>query len=71
MIRSQSSPVMIEPDPFTLTGEQRRRAARLVASKSRDAADCGQLLAMLGLTPADGARQRTAARPEESDGVSH
>jgi hypothetical protein len=50
---------MVEPDPFILTGEQRRQAARLVASKSRDATDCGELLAMLGLTTAP-ARPGTA-----------
>ncbi|MBB4688184.1 hypothetical protein [Amycolatopsis jiangsuensis] len=40
--------------PFTLPREERHRAARVVASTSHDAADCELLLAMLGLTPADG-----------------
>jgi hypothetical protein len=41
-------------DPFTLDDGQRRRATRVVASKARDAADCGLLLAVLGLSAADG-----------------
>lgn len=34
--------------------EVRRRAARYVASRSADAADCAELLAALGLTATDG-----------------
>ncbi|MGH3858005.1 enoyl-CoA hydratase-related protein [Actinokineospora sp.] len=34
--------------------EQRRRAARTVAAATHDAADCALLLAMIGLTAADG-----------------
>ncbi|TDQ01453.1 hypothetical protein [Labedaea rhizosphaerae] len=47
--------------------EQRRKAARAVATLATDAEDCAQLLAMLGLTAADGlskgrpARKRRAA----------
>ncbi|MGK3201118.1 hypothetical protein [Amycolatopsis sp. MEPSY49] len=41
-------------EQFPLTGDERHRAARVVASTSHDAADCELLLAMLGLTPADG-----------------
>lgn len=44
----------VAADPFTLTGAERHRAARVVASTSHDAADCELLLAILGLTPADG-----------------
>jgi hypothetical protein len=58
---------MVEPDPFILTGEQRRQAARLVASKSRNATDCGELLAMLGLTPADGTRPARHGRGVDDD----
>jgi hypothetical protein len=47
-------------DPFVLTGEQRHRAVRVVASASRDAGDCALLLAVLGLAAADG-------RPPEAD----
>jgi hypothetical protein len=43
-----------EPDPFTLTREQRRRGARMVASAADDVDDCAALLAILGLDPADG-----------------
>ncbi|MEV6626332.1 hypothetical protein AB0M83_37545 [Amycolatopsis sp. NPDC051106] len=47
-------------DPFVLTGEQRHRAVRVVASASHDAGDCALLLAVLGLAAADG-------RPPEAD----
>lgn len=33
--------------------EQRRRAARHIASRARDAQECAELLAMLGLTTDD------------------
>jgi hypothetical protein len=36
-----------------LSGHQQHQAARVVASASVDAADCAQLLAALGLEPAD------------------
>lgn len=41
---------------------QRRNAARAVASLAHDAEDCAQLLAMLGLTAADGLREQTPAK---------
>jgi hypothetical protein len=34
--------------------EQRRRAARHIAGRARDARECAELLAMLGLTADDG-----------------
>ena len=40
-------------ETFGLTRRQEYRAARLVASASTDAADCAQLLAALGIHPAD------------------
>ncbi|SDC87352.1 hypothetical protein [Actinokineospora iranica] len=53
------------PDQFvdlnpTVTDEQRRRAARVVAAASVDARECAELLAMLGLTDA-AAEERHAA----------
>ncbi|WP_436500403.1 hypothetical protein [Actinokineospora sp. HUAS TT18] len=36
------------------TAHERFRAAHVVAAQSRDAADCALLLAMLGLTAAEG-----------------
>lgn len=39
--------------------EQRRRAARQIAGRAENAAECAELLAMLGLTPED------ARRPQE------
>ncbi|WP_328457164.1 MULTISPECIES: hypothetical protein [unclassified Amycolatopsis] len=48
------TPDALVADPFNLDGAQRRKATLVVASKARDAADCGLLLAVLGLTPADG-----------------
>ena len=54
MLTSRGLPVTIVADPFGLSEEQRRRAARVVASKAHDAEDCGLLLDVLGLTPADG-----------------
>jgi hypothetical protein len=42
-----------EPD---LTAEQRRAAARRIATEADDADECRELLAMLGLTAADGLR---------------
>jgi hypothetical protein len=54
MITSRGLPATVVADPFSLSDEQRRRAARVVASKAHDAEDCGLLLAVLGLTPADG-----------------
>jgi hypothetical protein len=50
-------------EPFVLTGRERHQAARVVASTSHDAADCELLLAMLGLTPADG-----LAAPDDGPG---
>jgi len=44
----------IEGYPTGLTWNQHHRAARLVASASTDAVDCAQLLAALGIHPADG-----------------
>lgn len=44
--------------PPASTEDERRRAALFVATTARDAADCTQLLDMLGLTAAD-------AQPEE------
>ncbi|MFG1646663.1 hypothetical protein ACGFMK_40850 [Amycolatopsis sp. NPDC049252] len=41
-------------DPFALNREQRRQAARVVASTAHDADDCGFLLDVLGLAAADG-----------------
>ncbi|MFI5585972.1 hypothetical protein ACIA5G_13120 [Amycolatopsis sp. NPDC051758] len=52
-------------DPFTLTGEQRRQAVRVVASASHDADDCVELLAVLGLSPAEG-RPADDGPPEET-----
>ncbi|WP_442792286.1 hypothetical protein [Amycolatopsis sp. NBC_01307] len=48
------TPDAMTADPFSLDDGQRRRATRVVASKAHDAADCGLLLAVLGLSPADG-----------------
>lgn len=42
-------PYTEEPDP-----EQRRRAARVVASAATDVQDCADLLDALGLAPAEG-----------------
>ncbi|MFC3454028.1 hypothetical protein [Amycolatopsis speibonae] len=36
------------------TPQERRRAVRAVASLSENAAECAEVLAMLGLEPADG-----------------
>jgi hypothetical protein len=47
-------PIAVSADPFGLSPEQRRQAARVVASTAHDAADCEFLLAVLGLAPADG-----------------
>ncbi|WP_084434733.1 hypothetical protein [Kibdelosporangium aridum] len=41
-------------DLYTLNREQRYRGVRVVASAADDSADCLQLLAALGLDPADG-----------------
>jgi hypothetical protein len=49
-------------EAFALTGEQRHQAVRVVASASHDADDCALLLAVLGLTPAEG-------RPPADDGA--
>ncbi|ONI91888.1 hypothetical protein ALI144C_00465 [Actinosynnema sp. ALI-1.44] len=49
-------------DLDTLNREQRHRGVRAVASAAHDAADCVQLLAALGLDPADG-------RSPSDDGV--
>jgi hypothetical protein len=38
-------------NPFELSSDQERRAARVVASASADATDCALLLAVLGLHP--------------------
>lgn len=38
------------------SGEERRRAARRVATAATNATDAAQLLAILGLTPEDGLR---------------
>ena len=50
-------------DAFALTGEQRHQAVRLVASASHDAEDCALLLAVLGLTPAEGRPPADGAAP--------
>jgi hypothetical protein len=42
--------------------EQRRKAARAVATLATDAEDCAQLLAMLGLSAADGLSKGRATR---------
>lgn len=39
---------------------ERRAAARIVASNAVDAGECAELLAMLGLTAADGISEPTA-----------
>ncbi|MEV7099762.1 hypothetical protein AB0M80_43805 [Amycolatopsis sp. NPDC051045] len=68
MTRLRGSPA-VAAEPFALTGQERHQAARLVASTSHDAADCELLLAMLGLTPADGLAapdDRPGHRPEET-----
>jgi hypothetical protein len=41
--------------------EERDKAARTVASNSVDAADCAELLGMLGLTPGEGCPDRQGA----------
>jgi hypothetical protein len=41
-------------NPFELSSDQERRAARVVASASTDATDCALLLAVLGLHPPRG-----------------
>ncbi|MEU8637774.1 hypothetical protein AB0C38_36810 [Amycolatopsis sp. NPDC048633] len=50
-------------DAFALTGEQRHQAVRVVASASHDADDCALLLAVLGLTPAEGRPPADDAAP--------
>jgi len=50
-----------------LSGHQEYQAARLVASASTDAADCAQLLAALGIHPADGIRSVIAQAAEAID----
>lgn len=46
----------IRPDPLEqkIAAERARKATRRVATAAIDAADCAQLLDMLGLTPQDG-----------------
>jgi hypothetical protein len=62
MTRLRQSPAIVA-EPFALTGQERHQAARVVASTSHDAADCELLLAMLGLTPADGLTAPDDDRP--------
>jgi hypothetical protein len=44
----------IEGYPTGLSWHQHHRVARVVASASADATDCAELLAALGIHPADG-----------------
>ncbi len=52
-VRRNPSPAYGESteNPFQLSADQERLAARVVASASTDATDCAQLLAALGLHP--------------------
>ena len=54
MARERSARSEIVDEVSGLSCDQEYRAARLVASVSADAADCAQLLAVLGIRPADG-----------------
>jgi len=49
-----TSHVVPDSMPLALPGDVRRRAVRYVASRSLDAAVCADLLARLGLDPAEG-----------------
>ncbi|HEY7594483.1 MAG TPA: hypothetical protein VH969_15140 [Actinophytocola sp.] len=53
MTRERSSHPDLVDEVSGLSWHQEYRAARLVASSSADAADCAQLLAALGIHPAD------------------
>lgn len=45
----------------SIAAERARKAALRVATAARDADDCAELLAMLGLTPQDGLTGKGAA----------
>jgi hypothetical protein len=65
MTGARTLPPADATDPFTLTGEQRRQAVRVVASASHDADDCVLLLAVLGLAPAEGRPAANSGPSEE------
>jgi hypothetical protein len=44
----------IDPEKIKLEQQERRTAARYVAGRAHDAADCADLLAALGLTAEEG-----------------
>jgi len=58
MLNADGAPRAEVMDP-KVAREQARRAARRIATSAVNAADCAELLAMLGLTPHDGLMKGT------------